>query len=150
MGIKDYILTKDGLESQFGCNHIGHFLLTNLLMPKFLAAGKGARVINLSSVSHQTHEMHFDDYNFENGKAYDPWLAYGQSKTANILFTAELAEKLKRRGILSFAVHPGTIMTNLASEIDPSEWGSVPVSISHMVVYGVIVIRIYNIVRTFL
>jgi NAD(P)-dependent dehydrogenase (short-subunit alcohol dehydrogenase family) len=125
MGVKDYTLTKDGLESQFGCNHIGHFLLTNLLMPKILLAGKGSRIVNLTSVSHQTHEMRLDDYNFDNGKAYDPWLAYGQSKTANILFTAALAEKLKEKGLLSFAVHPGTVMTNLASEIDPSQWVSV-------------------------
>jgi len=80
MATKDYTLTAEGLEAQFGSNHVGHFLLTNLLMPKIIAAGKGARIVNLSSCLYQAGPMRFDDYNFDNGKAYNPWLAYGQSK----------------------------------------------------------------------
>lgn len=125
MGVKDYTVTPEGLESQFGANHIGHFLLTNLIMSKIESAGQGSRIVNLTSNGHQMHEMRFDDYNFENGKIYDRWLAYGQSKTANILFTVGLAMRLSSKGILSFAVHPGAIRTNLGSDIDPSEWPKV-------------------------
>ncbi|KAE8448958.1 hypothetical protein EG329_008754 [Mollisiaceae sp. DMI_Dod_QoI] len=122
MGIKDYTLTPEGLESQFGSNHIGHFLLTNLLMPKIEAAGKGARIVNLSSSGYGLGEVRFDDYNFDNGKVYNPWQAYGQSKTANMLFTVSLASKLASKGITSFAVHPGAIYTNLGTQVDPAEW----------------------------
>lgn len=125
MGVKDYTVTPEGLESQFGANHIGHFLLTNLLIAKLLAAGKGARIVNLTSNGHQMEEMRFDDYNFDNGKAYDPWLAYGQSKTANILFTVSLTEMLASNCIMSFSVHPGGIKTNLGNDVDPSEWPKV-------------------------
>jgi NAD(P)-dependent dehydrogenase (short-subunit alcohol dehydrogenase family) len=60
-----YSATEDGLESQFGTNHIGHFLFTNLIMPKILTAGKGARIVNVSSAGHKREQMRFDDYNFE-------------------------------------------------------------------------------------
>jgi len=125
MGVKDYTLTPEGLESQFGANHIGHFLLTNLLMPKIEAAGKGARIVNLTSNGLELHEMRFDDHNFSNGKVYDPWQAYGQSKTANSLFTIALASKLASKGIRSFCVHPGAIATNLGGAIEPDEWPKV-------------------------
>ena len=125
MGVKNYTLTPEGLESQFGANHIGHFLITNLLMPKIFAGGKGARIVNLTSNSHQMEEMRFDDYNFDNGNTYNPWLAYGQSKTANNLFTVSLAEKLPSKGIMSYSVHPGGIKTNIANDVDPSEWSKV-------------------------
>ncbi|KAG0645867.1 Translocon at the inner envelope membrane of chloroplasts 32 [Hyphodiscus hymeniophilus] len=125
MAVTDYTLTPEGIESQFGSNHIGHFLFTNLLMDKILAAGKGARIINLTSIGHQMSDVRFDDYNFENGKTYDPWLAYGQSKTANILFSVALAEKLGPKGILSFAAEPGTIYTNLGRNVPPETWPAV-------------------------
>jgi NAD(P)-dependent dehydrogenase (short-subunit alcohol dehydrogenase family) len=122
MYVKDYTLTGEGIEAHLSSNHVGHFLLTNLLLPKILAAGKGARIVNLTSSAHVVSPMRFDDYHFENGKTYDPWLAYGQSKTANILFTTALAAKLASKGILAFAVHPGIITTNLASHIEYSEF----------------------------
>lgn len=125
MGVKNYTVTKEGLESQFGANHIGHFLLTNLLMPKILAAGNGARVINLSSMGHWLGDMRLDDYNFSNGKEYDPWAAYGQSKTANILFAISLAKKLGPKGVLAYSLHPGSIMTNLPRDVDTTEWPKV-------------------------
>jgi len=126
MGVSEYTLTAEGIESQFAANHIGHFLLTSLLMPKLEAAGNGARIVNLSSSGHQLGEVRLDDYNFDGGKAYDPWAAYGQSKTANILFTVSLAEKLASRGILAFAVHPGSIAdTQLGTHIEMSMWGHV-------------------------
>jgi NAD(P)-dependent dehydrogenase (short-subunit alcohol dehydrogenase family) len=122
MYVKDFTLTGEVIESHLSSNHVGHFLLTNLLLPKILAAGEGARIVNLTSSAHVVSPMRFDDYHFNNGKAYDPWLAYGQSKTANILFTTALAAKLASKGVLAFAVHPGIITTNLASHIDYSEF----------------------------
>ncbi|KAL8823286.1 MAG: hypothetical protein Q9191_005996 [Dirinaria sp. TL-2023a] len=122
MAVRDYTTTKDGIETQFGANHVGHFLLTNLLMHKLIAAGGGARVVNVSSFGYLAGGVRFDDPNFQNGAAYDPWLAYAQSKTANILFTAALASKLKKRGILAFSLNPGLIfetklMTNVSRDM---------------------------------
>lgn len=122
MAVRDYTTTKDGVEMQFGANHVGHFLLTNLLMHKLIAAGGGARVVNVSSFGYLAGGVRFDDPTFQNGAAYDPWLAYAQSKTANILFTAGLASKLKKRGILAFSLNPGLIfetklMTNVSRDM---------------------------------
>lgn len=102
--------TADGLELQFGTNHIGHFLLTNLLMPAILA-GEDPRIVNLSSAGHALSDVDLDDPNFER-TTYDPWVSYGRSKTANILFTRELAGRLNGE-VLVFAVHPGVIVTEL-------------------------------------
>ncbi|KAK3176580.1 hypothetical protein OEA41_007903 [Lepraria neglecta] len=110
-----YSKTMDGLESQFGTIHIGHFLFTNLIMPKLLAAERGARVINVSSSGHKREQVRFDDYN--NGATYHKWKAYGQSKTANMFFSVSLAEKLGNKGLLSFSVYPGRVKTNIAQSI---------------------------------
>jgi NAD(P)-dependent dehydrogenase (short-subunit alcohol dehydrogenase family) len=120
MAPAEYRTTAEGVEIQFGCNHIGHFLLTNLLMPGLEAAAAegGARVVNLSSMGWGLSEMRFDDYNFNDGKDWEKWTAYGQSKTANVLFTRGLAKKLKAKGIQAFTLHPGSIITNLAREVD--------------------------------
>lgn len=125
MALNDYTVTPEGIEAQFGANHIGHFLLTNLLLPKIETAAPGARIVNLTSNGHQLSDIHYDDYNFANGKTYNKWVAYGQSKTANILFTTSLASKLAAKGILSFSVHPGNIITNLGTHVDPAEWPEV-------------------------
>ncbi|EXJ87903.1 hypothetical protein A1O1_04830 [Capronia coronata CBS 617.96] len=118
MAIKEYTTNKAGIELQFATNHLGHFLFTKLLMPKILAAGPGARIVNLTSLGHKIGPVRLDDYNFSNGAEYDPWSAYGQSKTANILFTVALAKKLHDKNIFSFAVHPGNIFsTSLASHL---------------------------------
>ncbi|KAF5868470.1 putative short-chain dehydrogenase protein [Botrytis fragariae] len=121
-----YNTTAEGLEVQFGANHVGHFLLTNLLMPAIVAAAsEGARIVNLSSMGWSLGEVRFDDYNFSDGKDYDKWSAYGQSKSANVLFTVELAKRLKSKGVHAFAVHPGVIITNLVREMDPEkDYGS--------------------------
>jgi NAD(P)-dependent dehydrogenase (short-subunit alcohol dehydrogenase family) len=103
--------TADGFETQFGTNHLGHFLVTNLLQPALLAAGE-ARVVNLSSNGHSMGTIDFDDPHFQH-RPYDGWVAYGQSKTANILFTVELDRRLSDAGVRSFAVHPGVIQTGL-------------------------------------
>ncbi|THV52704.1 hypothetical protein BGAL_0071g00120 [Botrytis galanthina] len=122
MAPANYTTTAEGLEVQFGANHVGHFLLTNLLMPAIVAAAsEGARIVNLSSMGWSLGEVKFDDYNFNDGKDYDRWSAYGQSKAANILFTVELAKRLRSKGVQAFAVHPGVIGTNLARDLDPSK-----------------------------
>ncbi len=111
--------TSDGLEMQFGTNHIGHFLLTNLLMPAVLEGaktGNGARIINLSSRGHHFDTVHFDDPHFET-RDYDKWLSYGQAKTANIMFTVGLEKRLAGKGVHSLAVHPGGIRTNLGRHL---------------------------------
>ncbi|RDW60286.1 hypothetical protein BP5796_11892 [Coleophoma crateriformis] len=123
MGVREYTTTVQGIETQFGINHIGHFLLTKLLMPKLLAAKNGARVINVSSFGHLAMGVRFDDWNFKDGKEYNPWLGYAQSKTANILFSSALARKLKKQGLLSYSVNPGLIPeTNLQSDISQEEF----------------------------
>jgi len=117
-----YGKTEDGIESQFGVCFIGHFLFTSLILDKILASGPGARIINVSSNGHQLGAMRFDDYNFSDGKTYDKWKAYGQAKTANMLFTVALADKFASRGLLSFSLHPGTIFTNLAGHLEEADY----------------------------
>lgn len=110
--------TKDGFEYQFGVNHLGHFLLTNLLLEKVCAAGSGSRIITLSSVAHMPGRIHFDDINLQMKGAYTPTKAYYQSKLANLLFTVELARRLKASGVSVFAVHPGLVKTELGRHLN--------------------------------
>jgi NAD(P)-dependent dehydrogenase (short-subunit alcohol dehydrogenase family) len=112
--------TADGFEQQFGINHLGHFLLTALLAPA-LVAGAPARVVNLSSGGHRMSDIGWDDPNYET-RPYDKWQAYGQSKTANILFTVGLERRLGPVGVHSYAVHPGMIATNLGRHLDRSDY----------------------------
>jgi NAD(P)-dependent dehydrogenase (short-subunit alcohol dehydrogenase family) len=118
-GIMATPLNRDerGNESQFATNHLGHFQLTNRLWSA-LKQANGARVVNLSSRGHHFSPVVFEDVNFDN-REYDPWAAYGQSKTANILFTVSLDERGKADNIRAFAVHPGGIFdTELTRHID--------------------------------
>ncbi len=108
--------TADGIEMQFGTNHIGHFLLTNLLMPAILA-GANPRIVNLSSAGHTHSDVNLDDPNFEKSE-YNAWESYGRSKSANIHFTQEIVRRYGDR-IQSFAVHPGVIMTELGRHLTP-------------------------------
>ncbi|OAQ60575.2 oxidoreductase-like protein [Pochonia chlamydosporia 170] len=142
MAVAERTLSVDGIELQFATNHIGHFLFTNLILDKMRVAAKeseirgATRIINISSNGHRFSPVRFNDWNFE-GKdvpieqqpdveklmgrigsinwtnGYEKFVAYGQSKTANILFSLYLRENLGKGGILSFSVHPGTIGTNL-------------------------------------
>ncbi|EPQ53757.1 short-chain dehydrogenase [Gloeophyllum trabeum ATCC 11539] len=114
-----YQKTVDGLESQFGTNHIGHFLFTNLIMPKILQS-KSPRIVNVSSSGHRLSAIRWDDLDFKDGKEYNKWAAYGQAKTANILFSVALAEKLGSKGLTAFSLHPGVISTNLARFVSES------------------------------
>lgn len=124
--------TAEGIELQFGTNHIGHFLFTNLLLEKMgsevgSSQGVGStRIVNVTSAGHRLSPFRFHDYNIDGkpvpdeeqppaamiaayGKveAYNGWIAYGQSKTANILFSVDMNQRLKSKGVVSYAVHPG-------------------------------------------
>ena len=103
--------TKDGFETQFGTNHLGHFVLTNLLLPHITD-----RVVTVSSTAHRNGKIDLEDLNW-NTRKYDSWAAYGQSKLANLLFTLELQRRLAAAGsdVRAYAVHPGWSATNLQS-----------------------------------
>ena len=111
----DLQLNEDGLEMQFATNHLGHFLLTNLLMDNMQAAGS-SRIINLASIAHKsTRELDLDDINFEKRK-YEGWKSYSHSKFCNILFTRELAKRLEGTAITANSVHPGGVRTEIAEK----------------------------------
>ncbi len=110
-----FSLTMDGFETQFGTNHLGHFLLVNRIAPLM---GKGGRLINLSSAGHRFSNVDLDDPNFER-TPYDPFIAYGRSKTANILFAVAFDQRHRNRGVRAAAVHPGVIQTELGRYVDP-------------------------------
>jgi NAD(P)-dependent dehydrogenase (short-subunit alcohol dehydrogenase family) len=104
--------TADGFEIQIGTNHFGHFELTRLLVPQLAATGD-ARIVTLSSGGHVMGDVDFDDPNWES-REYDKFVAYGASKTANILHAVEADRRLRGSGIRAYAVHPGTVATSLA------------------------------------
>ena len=107
--------TADGFETQFGTNHLGHFLLVNRIAPLMR---HGARLVNLSSSGHRFGDVDLDDPNFER-TPYEPFVGYGRSKTANILFAVEFDRRHRSRGIRATAVHPGGIQTELGRHLDP-------------------------------
>ncbi|KAK7917805.1 NAD(P)-binding protein [Apiospora marii] len=117
-----YAKTVDGIERQFGTNYVGHFLFTNLLLPKMLARGSPVRVVNVSSDGHRFSHVRFEDLDFDDGKVYDRWTAYGQSKTANMLFSLSLAQKLGKKNLVSVSLHPGVIWTNLGRDVKQDEF----------------------------
>ncbi|XP_037073105.1 retinol dehydrogenase 12-like [Pollicipes pollicipes] len=106
--------TEDGFETTFGVNHLGHFLLTLLLLGK-LKASAPARVVVLSSDAHKTGRMHFDDLQLTRG--YSLWKAYAQSKLANVLFVRELSRRLAGTSVTVYAVHPGTARTEIGRNL---------------------------------
>ncbi|KAJ8065611.1 hypothetical protein OCU04_006286 [Sclerotinia nivalis] len=145
MAVPTYQTTEDGVELQFDSNHIGHFLLTHLLLDKILKASReeGARIVNVSSTGYKLSGVQFNDWNFNDGKDYRPWKAYAQSKTANVLFSGALAARLKDRGVQSFGLQPGCALiqiivsrpmlmngtdvpaTNLQAHVTPDMWSDV-------------------------
>ena len=132
-----YRRSDDGVEMQLAANHLGPFLFTNLVMPKLRAAGAGARVVMVSSDGYRLGHVRYYDWNFHvrgptdpgtevrsagqcadrpmhDGESYNQWVAYGQSKTANLLFARALAARLARHGLLAYSLHPGVAKTNLS------------------------------------
>ncbi|XP_043082350.1 retinol dehydrogenase 12 isoform X3 [Puntigrus tetrazona] len=105
-----YSKTADGFEMQFGVNHLGHFLLTYLLLD-LLKKSSPSRIINVASVAHTWGSIHLDDINSEKG--YSPRRAYGQSKLANILCTRSLAKRLQGSGVTVYSLHPGVVQSEL-------------------------------------
>jgi NAD(P)-dependent dehydrogenase (short-subunit alcohol dehydrogenase family) len=112
--------TADGFELQFGSNHLGHFLTTCLLAPA-LRQGTPSRVVSVSSRGHHMSPVVFEDIQFER-RPYDKWLAYGQSKTANVLLAVGLERRLGARGVHANALHPGGIMTELSRHLQGEDW----------------------------
>jgi NAD(P)-dependent dehydrogenase (short-subunit alcohol dehydrogenase family) len=112
--------TKQGFELQLGTNHLGHFVWTNALLPQL---GEGSRIINVSSRGHFQSDIRWDDPHFRDESTYDKWKAYGQSKTANILFSVELQKRYGGQGISAYSLHPGVILTELGRHLtaDDSE-----------------------------
>jgi len=108
--------TADGFETQFGTNHLGHFVFVNRIAPLLRAGG---RLINLSSSGHRFSNVDLVDPNFDH-TPYEPFVAYGRSKTANILFAVAFDRRHRGRGIRAAAVHPGGIQTELGRYLDPS------------------------------
>jgi NAD(P)-dependent dehydrogenase (short-subunit alcohol dehydrogenase family) len=108
--------TADGFETQFGTNHLGHFGLVNRIAP---LVRPGGRLVNLSSSGHRYSNVDLQDPNFER-TPYDPFVAYGRSKTANILFAVAFDQRHRGRGVRAAAVHPGGIQTELGRHADPS------------------------------
>ncbi len=107
-----------GWEAQFATNHLGHFALVDHLWPR-LVTGGGARVVAVSSGAHHRSAIRWDDIQFSRG--YDKWLAYGQSKTANVLFAVQLDKLGRDSGVRAFALHPGGILTPLQRHLDRQE-----------------------------
>ena len=128
--------TADGFETQFGTNHLGHFVLVNRVVPLLR---DGGRIVVLSSAGHRFSDVDLDDPNFER-TPYDPWRSYGRAKTANVLFAVELDRRLRDRSIRATALHPGGIATELGRHLTdesltqliaargnrPNVWKSVP------------------------
>src|SRR6202163_125799 len=108
--------TTDGFETQFGTNHLGHFVLVNRIAALIRTGG---RLINVSSAGHRRSNVDLEDPNFDR-TPYDPLVAYGRSKTANILFAVAFDQRHAKRGVRAAAVHPGVIQTELGRYVDPS------------------------------
>ena len=112
--------TAEGFETQFGTNHLGHFVFVNRLVP-LAVAGAPSRIVTLSSSGHRMSDVDLEDPGFER-TPYDPWVAYGRSKTANVLFAVALDRRLRERGVRACAVHPGGIQTELGRHLTPETW----------------------------
>lgn len=109
--------TEDGFETQFGTNHLGHFVFVNKIAPLLR---QGGRFVSLASSGHRRSDVDLEDPNFDRGD-YDPWVAYGRAKTANVLFAVEFDRRWRDRGIRGVAVHPGGIRTELGRHMQPGQ-----------------------------
>jgi NAD(P)-dependent dehydrogenase (short-subunit alcohol dehydrogenase family) len=107
--------TQDGFETQFGTNHLGHFVFVNRLVSML---NPGARIVTLSSAGHRLSDVDLEDPNFER-TSYQPFTAYGRSKTANVLYAVALDSRLRGRGVRATSLHPGGILTELGRHLTP-------------------------------
>jgi NAD(P)-dependent dehydrogenase (short-subunit alcohol dehydrogenase family) len=119
-------LTKDGHEMTFQVNHLGPFLLTNLLLDNLKAAAP-SRIVNVASTAHRGTKLDFDDLGSE--KEYRSMRVYGKSKLCNILFTRELARRLEGTGVTAHSLHPGTVRTGFGKDGDTGGWFSIGLKI---------------------
>jgi NAD(P)-dependent dehydrogenase (short-subunit alcohol dehydrogenase family) len=117
MALPERTLIGDGWEAQFATNHLGHYALVNRLWPA-IAAGRG-RVVSVSSGAHRITGIHWEDPTFSTG--YEKWAAYGQAKTANVLFAVQLDRLARDAGVRAFALHPGSILTPLQRHIPKAD-----------------------------
>ncbi len=129
MALPERELTAAGWELQFATNHLGHFALT-VGLHDALAAAEGARIVALSSRGHLRSPVVFEDVNFA-ARDYDPWLAYGQSKTANVLFAVGATARWADDGIIANAVHPGPILTPLTRHMSDERLEQLKARIPH-------------------
>lgn len=116
MAVPTHTLTEDGHESQFATNYLGHFLLFQLLKPLLITSSTpefNSRVVNVSSSGHRVSSINFDDINMSKDGAYNPWVGYGQSKTAEILMANEIERRYSSMGVHGWSVMPGYISTGL-------------------------------------
>ncbi|KAI8165064.1 Short-chain dehydrogenase TIC 32 [Colletotrichum sp. SAR 10_70] len=131
MAVPEPTKTKDGFDEQFGVNHLAHFTFTTLLLPILIKSSTpefNSRVVAITSSGHRFSPIRFDDYNFTKGE-YNPWLAYGQSKTGNIWMSNYIDRVYGPRGVHSVSVQPGICTTPLHVHIDPAQaetWQSDP------------------------
>lgn len=119
MALQELTLTPEGYETQFATNHLGHFRLA-LGLHEALAAAGNARIVSVSSLGHRNSPVIFDDLHYA-FRSYDPWSAYGQSKTANVLFAVEATRRWAGDGITANALMPGGIMTNLQRHVPEAQ-----------------------------
>lgn len=122
MALPERTLTKDGHEAQFHTNHLGHFLLFQLLKPTLLASSTPAfasRVVNVSSIAHRQAPIQFDNLTLDGPGVYGDFKAYGQSKTANIYMANEIERRFGAQGLHAWSLHPGGIGTGLSVHLDP-------------------------------
>ncbi|CAI6331429.1 unnamed protein product [Periconia digitata] len=125
MAPRKFLLSQDGVESQFAANYLSHFLLTNLLLKSGLIRA-GDLILNIGSLGYQMSDIQYDNINYSNGESYNGWKAYGQAKSAQLLGTRGLANRLKGKGIAVLVAHPGvTLESSLLanSAIDQEYFG---------------------------
>jgi NAD(P)-dependent dehydrogenase (short-subunit alcohol dehydrogenase family) len=147
--------TADGFESQFGTNHLAHFLFFNLLketMIKSATPSFNSRVVNVSSMGHLSGGVQFDNYGFEDG-SYTPWGSYGQAKTANIYMANHITTLYGDKGINGFSLHPGGIWTGLQKFVDEAtmkKWKEIPGKFSTGCISGILTDKMYLGVEKFM
>jgi len=135
MAVPTLTLTEDGFESHLGTNHLGHFLLFQLLKPLLLTSSTphfNSRVVNVSSSAHRGFPIQFNDPNLKGEGAYNPWGAYGQSKTANVLMANEIEKRYGSQGLHAFSLMPGFIGTGLQVHMASEVQNAPPRLLKHM------------------